>query len=418
MMSVENKYDVIVLGAGIAGVSAASHLLRKGRRVALVDRRPAGEETSHGNLGVIERDGFVPITFPTDLSAILRYGLNRETGMHYHFGAMLKMLPWLWSLKKASSPERVAKFAQTIAAVEAGAVEAHHELARAAGVEHLFRDTGWVRFFRAEKSFSELKAHLDFSDTYGAPYEILTPDELNEIEPHIAPVFHRAVWWKDTQSVTNPGKVTKAYAGDFSANGGDFRIGDARSLAQNPDGEWGVETETGRASAKDVVVALGPWSMDILKPLGYRFPFAVKRGYHTHFAPRGNQTLSRPIVDSDYGYAVSPMEQGIRLTTGIEFADRDAAPSPVQLERAARVAQKVFPLGEEIDEPVWMGRRPCFPDSLPVIDRAPRHKGLWLDFGHGHVGFTLGPITGQLLAEMVCGETPFTDPAPYSAARF
>ncbi|MBL4758288.1 MAG: FAD-binding oxidoreductase [Rhizobiales bacterium] len=417
-MSVEQKYDVIVLGAGIAGVSAANHLLRKGKRVALVDRRQAGEETSHGNLGVIERDGFVPITFPTNLSSILKYALNRETEMHFHLGALIKMLPWLWSLKKASSPEQVRKFAETISVVEGKAVEAHRELARAAGAEHFFRDTGWVRFFRTEKSFAELKEHLEFSDTYGAPYEIMTAQELREIEPHIAPVFHRAIWWKDTQSVSSPGNVTKAYAALFSNSGGEFLIGNAASLKQGADDAWSVETEAGQISANDVVVALGPWSMDLLKPLGYSFPFAIKRGYHQHFAPRGNQTLSRPIVDSDFGYAVSPMDQGIRLTTGIEFADREAPPSPVQLQRATKIARDVFPLGEVVEDEPWKGQRPCFPDSLPIVGPAPRHKGLWLDFGHGHVGFTIGPITGQLMAEMVCGEEPFTDPSPYSANRF
>lgn len=416
-MSVEANYDVAVLGAGIAGVSAAIHLLRRGKSVVLIDRRGAGEETSYGNLGVIERDGFVPITFPTDLKSIVRYGLNRETEVHYDPATLIKTLPWLWALKQASKPENLKKFAETIAKVEENAVDAHLDLAKAAGVERLFRDTGWIRFYRFQASFAGLKDHLDYSDHYGTAYEVMDQHEIADIEPHIAADFHRAVWWKDTRSVASPGKVTKGYAEYFAINGGKFVEANIGALRPT-DGGWLVET-TGRVfSANNVVVALGPWSMDLLKPLGYRFPFAVKRGYHLHFSPRGNKTIGRPIVDSDYGYAVSPMEQGIRLTTGIEFADRDAVPTPVQMTRVRKIAETVFPIGDAVEDEPWMGRRPCFPDSLPIVGPAPNHKGLWLDFGHGHVGFTIGPITGRLMAEQICGETPFTDPAPFSATRF
>jgi D-amino-acid dehydrogenase len=112
------------------------------------------------------------------------------------------------------------------------------------------------------------------------------------------------------------------------------------------------------------------------------------------------------------------MAAGIRLTTGAEFARRDAPPTPVQLERSLPAAREIFPLGKAIDREPWLGRRPCLPDMLPIVGRAPRHQRLWLDFGHHHLGFTLGPVTGRLLAEMMTGETPFTDPAPYRADRF
>jgi len=107
------------------------------------------------------------------------------------------------------------------------------------------------------------------------------------------------------------------------------------------------------------------------------------------------------------------MEQGIRLTTGAEFAARDAPPTPVQFDRLLPAARELFPLGEQAEAQTWLGARPCFPDSRPVIARAPRHGGLWLACGHAHWGLTLGPATGRLIAEMMTGATPFCDPAPY-----
>jgi D-amino-acid dehydrogenase len=170
--------------------------------------------------------------------------------------------------------------------------------------------------------------------------------------------------------------------------------------------------------APEVVVALGPWSDLVFRPLGYSIPLGVKRGYHLHLAPRGNAVLNHPVLDSDLGYLLAPMNRGIRLTTGVEFARRDRPPTPIQLERALPRARALFPLGDALDAKPWMGARPCLPDMLPVIGRAPRHAGLWLDFGHQHHGLTLGPATGRLLAEMMTGETPFADPRPFAVERF
>ena len=174
----------------------------------------------------------------------------------------------------------------------------------------------------------------------------------------------------------------------------------------------------GALDAAQVVVALGPWSPDLLKPLGIDFPMAVKRGYHRHFRPRGNAGLNRPVVDTEVGYCVAPMEQGLRLTTGAEFASRDAAPTPVQLDRLLPAAKALFPLGEALEAAPWMGSRPCFADSRPVLGRAPGQDGLWLAYGHAHWGLTLAPVTGRLMAELMTGATPFCDPAPYAPERF
>ena len=137
-----------------------------------------------------------------------------------------------------------------------------------------------------------------------------------------------------------------------------------------------------------------------------------------HYRPEGNASLARPVLDAQNGYVITSMAAGIRLTTGAEFATRDAPPTPRQLDRVEPLARAIFPLGARVDPEPWLGRRPCLPDMLPIIGAAPRHKGLWLDFGHHHLGLTLGPVSGRLLAELMTGEAPFTDPVPYRAERF
>jgi D-amino-acid dehydrogenase len=147
-------------------------------------------------------------------------------------------------------------------------------------------------------------------------------------------------------------------------------------------------------------------------------PLKFKRGYHRHFKAMDGASLAHSVFDADYNFLIAPMEQGYRLLTGAEFAALDAPPSPAQLTRVLPYARQLFPLDEATETTAWMGSRPCFPDSLPVIGAAPRHKGLWFNFGHGHYGFTIGPSTGRLLAETISGVKPFCDPAPYLASRF
>ena len=211
--------------------------------------------------------------------------------------------------------------------------------------------------------------------------------------------------------------VTKAYGDLFLKRGGAFFTGDAKSLKQEGD-QWQVRCGDKAISAPKVVVALGAWSLDLLKPMGYRFPLAAKRGYHQHFASRDGAMLNRPIVDEDVGFLLTPTEKGIRLTTGIEFADRDTRKTPTQVYRAAEWARHLYPLGAPVEDEPWMGARPCFPDSLPLIDKAAHHEGLYFNFGHGHLGFATGPVTGRMMAQMVLGGEPDLSPAAFSARRF
>ncbi|MFZ2157094.1 MAG: FAD-binding oxidoreductase, partial [Bradyrhizobium sp.] len=236
-------------------------------------------------------------------------------------------------------------------------------------------------------------------------------------EPNLSGEFSGAIHFPAPGFVPDPGGLAKAYAALFERKGGRFLVGDARTLEQSAGG-WRIGGSNGAAVAREVVVAMGPWSDLVFRPLGYAIPLSVKRGYHLHVAARGNAVLNHPVLDADQGFVLAPMNRGIRLTTGVEFARRDAPPTPIQLQRALPQAHALFPLGEAVDAKPWIGARPCLPDMLPVIGKAPRHAGLWFDFGHQHHGLTLGPATGRLLAEMMTGETPFADPTPFAVERF
>jgi D-amino-acid dehydrogenase len=414
----ELKADVLVLGAGMVGVGAALHLQKRGRDVILVDRHElAGQETSFGNAGLIECASVFPYMFPRDFGQILQYALNRSPEVRYQISDLPTFLPWLVRYFLASSPERALHSAMAERPLIRRSLIEHEALIAEAGVPELLRRTGWLKLFRSDATLANAVRDFERAKQYGVAGEILDGKAIAGREPHLTGEFAGAIYLPAPGFVPDPGRLAKAYAGLFTRRGGRFLVGDARSLEQVAGG-WRVAGPGGAAVAREAVVALGPWSDLVFRPFGYSIPLGIKRGYHLHLAPRGNAVLNHPVLDSDLGYLLAPMNRGIRLTTGVEFARRDAPPTPIQLQRALPRAHALFPLGEAVDAKPWMGARPCLPDMLPVIGRAPRHAGLWFDFGHQHHGLTLGPAAGRLLAELMTGETPFADPSPFAVERF
>jgi len=410
--------DVIVLGAGAVGTCVALHLQKRGRSVVLLDRRGVAEETSYGNAGLIQREGVFPYGFPHDFGALARYALNRTIDAHYHPSALWRLAPFLWEYWKHSRPARHAEVARRYSRLIEHCVSEHEALAGESGAAHLLRRTGWMKVFRTERERDRRYAEAeDWEREFGIRHRRIDAAELRELEPHLAPVLVGALHWTDPVSVDDPQALTLAYAEHFRRLGGVLAQGNAASLRPKGKG-WEVHAEGQSITAAQAVVALGPWSETLTVRLGYRLPLAVKRGYHMHYRPAGRATLNHPLLDTERGYFLAPMRRGIRLTTGAEFALRDARRTPVQLARAEPIARELFPLAERLDPEPWMGSRPCTPDMLPVIGPAPRHPNLWFAFGHAHHGLTLAAVTGRLVAELVCGEAPFVDPAPFAATRF
>jgi D-amino-acid dehydrogenase len=412
------RKDMVVLGAGIVGVSIALHLQKRGRSVLLVDKRKPGLATSFGNAGLIQREGVIPYGFPHDFAALFRYALNNTTDAHYHLSALPRIAPFLYQYWRHSRPARHKQIARLYAPLIEHCVSEHMALAREANATDLIRPTGWIKVFRTRKIMDEEVRDAEGTRrAFGINFAVLDPKGVAEKEPHIRADLVGGLHWTDPASVSDPHALTLAYVRLFEQHGGELASGDARTLEEAPAG-WRVQTDRGAAGAGSAVIALGAWADVATDRLGYRLPLAVKRGYHMHYKPEGSAVLNHPTLDAEGGYFLAPMRAGIRLTTGAEFANRDAPKTPVQLARAEPVARRFFPLGERVDPEPWMGLRPCTPDMMPIIGPAPKHRNLWFGFGHAHHGLTLGPVTGRLLAEMITGEMPFVDPRPYRADRF
>jgi D-amino-acid dehydrogenase len=407
--------DVIVLGAGIVGVSAAIAARQRGLSVVLVDRREPGSETSYGNAGILSSGSIMPLNMPSLWSALPGYLTNRNAALRWDPAWTIRNLDWVVRFLANTAPSRLKPRAAALHGLIGASLKLHRDWIVKADAVRRIRETGWLKAWRSD-AVAAAKREQAFLAEYGIESRILDRQGMSALEPSILPVYKVGLLHTQTASVDSPGAVVKAYALMFARSGGEIRQSTIRAVL--PDGEgWRVVLADGAITARHVVVALGPWSADLLQPLGYRVPLAFERGYHREFKPNPVRPLQRPIHDAEGGFLMTPMEQGIRITSGVELTARDAPSSFAQLDQVVPLARGVVEFGDAVGEP-WRGARPTLPDSLPMIGPAPRHSGLWLAFGNQHIGFTTGPATGAAIAAMIGGAPPSFDVSAFAPSRY
>ncbi|MDP2986006.1 FAD-binding oxidoreductase, partial [Hydrogenophaga sp.] len=278
---------------------------------------------------------------------------------------------------------------------------------------------GYLMLYRSERELHSFFEVADERALDGVNHINMSGADVAREEPSLEGSFAGAVRWTDPLAISSPGDLVQAYARLFEQRGGAVHLGDAGTLRPTDSGGWQVDTADGPTlEASEVVVALGPWTTQLTARFGYTAPVIPKRGYHMHYARLPERPLHSTLIDAENGYVIAPMKGGLRLTTGAELANLDSPRTPTQINAAEKIARKNFPLGERVDTEPWMGTRPCMPDMKPVFGAVPGVPGMWCAFGHGHQGFTLGPVTGELLAAMMTGATPRVDVRPFSPGRF
>lgn len=412
-------HDILVLGAGMVGVSCALHLQARGRAVALLDRRAPGLETSHGNAGIIQREAVEPYALPRGLGFLLSALANRRVDVRYHPGAVARLIGPLWSYHRHSAPSRHRAISRGYQTLIARSLETHAPLIEAAGAQALVAGRGYLMVFRSERGLRDSLRNAEERERVGVRHDRLTAADLADAEPSLRGRFVGAVRWTDPLAIRSPGELVQAYARLFVERGGQVHLGDAMTLRRADGSGWQADTAQGPAlRAREVVVALGPWTVPLTSRFGYTAPLIPKRGYHMHYACLPERPLNSAVIDAEPGYVVAPMKAGLRLTTGAELAWPEAPRTPGQVDAAERLARQAFPLGDRVDAEPWMGTRPCLPDMKPAFGAVPGVPGMWCAFGHGHQGFTLGPVTGELLAAMMTGDVPQVAVAPFSPSRF
>ena len=388
--------EVLVLGAGMVGVSTALALQERGHAVVLVDRGPPGRETSFGNAGIIQTEAVEPYAMPLAPGALARIAIGRSAEVRWSAAEALRQAGALAAYARHSRKARHARAIASYRRLIPQAAAAHAPWIAAAGAEALVARDGYLEIHRSAAALDRAAAVARrFAADYGVGVTMLDSAALARAEPALRVALPGATHWTESWCCADPAGLVAAYAALFAARGGRIVTGDAMALSARGAG-WAAAGET----AEQAVIALGPWSPGLCARFGLRVPMVLKRGYHRHLAVAARPR--RPVFDLAHGVVLAPMRAGLRICTA---ADLRAAPdpAPVQLARGEAAARALFDLGDPVEAAPWSGRRPCMPDMLPVVGPVPGQPGLWAHFGHGHHGFTLGPQTAAILGDAMAG---------------
>ncbi|RMD65354.1 MAG: FAD-binding oxidoreductase [Alphaproteobacteria bacterium] len=407
---------VAVIGAGIVGVATALFLQRDAHRVTLIDRAGPAAGASYGNAGGVVLSACMPIGMPGIVCRVPAMLLDRDGPLRVRWRYLPRIAPWLLAFVRASHPARVEEISCTLAAILRAAEAPWHDLVRGRAVAALLRPVGWLRVYDTDAGFAAVRPVLDLMTRRGFTFEVLSQAALRELEPALAPIFRRGVWHPESYSVADPGRMVRDLAAAFVADGGTLMRAEVRDI-ETANGASRVMTDGGPIAADAVVVAAGAWSRALARRLGVRVPLDTERGYHLMLAP-AEPGLRRPTVWGERGFVLAPHAEGIRLTSGVEFAGLDAPPDFRPIRRLVPLARRMLPSLRAEERSAWLGFRPSLPDSLPVIGPVPGRRDIFFAFGHGHLGLTLGPATGRAVADVIAGRRPAFDLEPFAVARW
>jgi D-amino-acid dehydrogenase len=409
---------VAVIGAGIVGMSVALFLQRDGHQVTVVDRVEPGTATSFGSSGGIITSAVRPTSTPDLFKQLPAMLLDSSNAVRIRWRYLPQLTPWLVRFLLAGRISAVESSAAGLAAILAKASDAHRELVELAQVSNVVRPVGWVRVYETEEGFARSAFDRALMTRHGIKFEVLDPDGLRQLEPHLAPRYVKALFHAQSGFVRDPWRLIDGYARRFQNSGGRLVRQNVRAIEPRIGRAVRITGESDIGEFDSVIVCAGAWSGRFAAAVGDRVSLDTERGYHLTIDPGAAGPLSRPVVLPERQFVLAPMPDGVRLTSGAELAGLAAPPDFTRIARLLPAAQQALPgLSNRVSRR-WMGYRPSTPDSLPIIGRSPSHGSVIYAFGHGHLGLTLGPITGRLIASLIRGQEPEIDIAPYRPNRF
>ncbi len=416
-MQVKKNPHCVVIGAGIVGSSCAWHLVRKGARVTLIDSEQPHQGASFGNAGCICKSSVFPFSHPGAILKVPGWLLDPHGPMRIRWSHFLPSMPWLYHFWRAGKAHRVEEIVAAQATLMSSVIDDYDDILAATGGEALRKSHGMILLYDTQKDFAGDAWKYESRERLGFPWQRLTRDELTSLEPSIHLGEGIAVFEPEWQHLIDPGAVTQLIADAAFERGASWLHDRVRTVSANADGV-SLVTESGRSLKADrLIIAGGVWSSALIGQLGYKVPLIAKRGYHSMIG-KPNLEIRHPIMSASRHVLLTPMRDGLRVSGTAEFAGLDTRPDYRRAKSLMQNARYYAPDlgGEEITE--WMGQRPMLPDSLPVLGPLPDQNNVLCAFGHGHYGLTQGPTTGRIISELVFGEDPGIDLAPFSISRF
>lgn len=407
---------VFVLGGGVAGLSAARNLQMAGRSVAVVDPLPSPGGASFGNGGFISPESFMPSAQPGMLRNVPRWLRDPLGPLAISPRQMVRSMPWFIRWLAAGRHERMTELAGQIRALHASALKEWRRLLGPDLYSYYIKEMGEVILADQAPSGPVFETEKRLCKEFGLSVEVLSNSDLRRIYPGISDVVRYGFLKPGNAHTVSPGQVNAALAQLISTDGGSFIREWVLKLIPDGDG-WLILTNVGNHRAKDIVVACGIWSNQLLKPLGAAVPVESQRGYHA-MLPSNEVEIGIPFIHRGRGIGFTPMLEGLRIAGTVEFSGVDGVPNEKRVDQALHHAKQLFPGIKSTPQTVWTGQRPSTPDSLPVVGRVAGRNGLWLCFGHGPYGMTSAPPSGRLIAELLTHQKAFIAESSLSPSRF
>jgi D-amino-acid dehydrogenase len=417
-MSEDSKLrsSIGVIGAGIQGVCISLCLIKKGFEVTLIDREDPGKESaSYGNAGHFSPYASVPVNRPDILADVSTMLLSSTGPLALKWNYVPKMIPWFIKFIKNCSKKNMLHTTKYMHQILDLALPAYDELFEDISVSELVESKGII-YFWTNKDLKSRELEINMRKELGVKQQLLTPHEIHDLEPHIKQIYHGGILYPNARHTRNPKKVLLKLFDLFIKKGGHFEKQNVQSVSFTTDNKPVIKTNLNFYNFDKAVIACGAFSKKITDQLGEKIPLDTERGYHVHFKGH-DHLLTRPVIFLNRGFGITPMEQGLRVVGTVEFGGLDNPVSKKRILNLVNNAKYLFPeLTEHHDE--WLGFRPTLPDFLPVMGPSKNYKNLFYSFGHHHLGWTLGAISGKIVSGMIAGENTNLDLSAYNSTRF
>ena len=409
------KLKVGIVGAGIQGISNALFLQKKGFEVTIFDRdEPGSPVASYGNAGHFSPYASLSLN-RTDILADIPAMLMSSTGpLALKWNYVPKMIPWFIKFILNTTKNKMMHTARNMHQILDLALPAYDELFDEINLDGLVENKG-ILYIWNNKDLKSRELEIKVREELGVKQQLVNTKEIHDLEPNIKPFYHGGVYYPYARHARNPKKILIKFFELFLKKGGKFEKKNIKDI--NFDSEKPIfVTEEKKFTFDKVIIACGAFSKKLTDNLGEKIPLETERGYHVHFKDC-DHLLNRPVIFSNRGFGISPMEQGLRVVGTVEFGGLDNPLSKSRIKNLINNAKYMLgDLPEHEDE--WLGFRPTLPDFLPVIGPSKNHKNVFYCFGHHHLGWTLGPISGKIVSGMIAKENTNLNLTPYSSLRF
>jgi D-amino-acid dehydrogenase len=405
--------EVVVIGAGIIGLSSAYFLFADGHRVTVLDRDPAGDKVSFVNAGGIGISEIVPASAPGVVWRVPGWLFDPLGPLSLKLGHLPALLPWLWRFLRSGTPAEIKRLAAALAALARPCYDDLVPMLDTIGLSADLHRVGALSVYETTEGFLRDRAEWELKRRFGVVCEEIGGDEAREREPALGPIVKHAIFTPQWAHVSDPKAIVDRLREWLEQRGVRMERGEAVGFEGQA-----VRASDGRHLPFDaLVVAAGAWSGRLARLIGDRALLESERGYNTTL-PNPRVTLQAEVIFAERKFVATPLAMGLRIGGAAEFAGLEAPPNFARPKALVALAKRYFPGLNAEGGREWMGHRPATPDTLPVIGRSPRRQNVFYAFGHGHTGLTFGPTTGRLIADLIAGRPPSLDLAPFAIARF